>query len=175
MFMRLLSKRDTEMGKEEDTVPTPSKPCLLTISATFFAYCFLPASSLEPAENPAVSPQPPIAISSLVPFAKRPRISLMGANGVYSPGGLSMKRLLFAKAMIAQSTPVVISLPGRMVLCHLHRFWGSSWLAHHIQHISTSISICRDGELLGWVLRTDLNTRKIWRQPAGYRKAIWAL
>lgn len=77
------------------------------MAATFFAYRALVVLSFAPSKKPAVSPQPPIAIITLVSLEKRPRIVEIGSKGVNCGGESELKRLEFAKAMIACVIPWV--------------------------------------------------------------------
>ena len=83
------------------------------MAATFLAYVAQVLLSLAPAEKPDVSPQPPIAINTLVPARNRARNVFNGSNGVYVLPELKILEL--ANAMMACVTPCVRLVDGRLV------------------------------------------------------------
>ncbi|KAL2386972.1 hypothetical protein RJZ90_000278 [Blastomyces dermatitidis] len=70
---------------------------------------------LTPIENIMAITPTRTSNECLVTFENQPRISLMGAIVAYFRGALSMRRLLIAKVMLAQSMPTVWYLPSRAV------------------------------------------------------------
>lgn len=89
------------------------------MAATFFAYRSRDASSLAPSEKPAVSPQPPIAIMSLVSELKRLRMVSGDSNGVKDGGESELNSFEGANAIIAVSIPSVLFAPGNAVIWYL--------------------------------------------------------
>ena len=100
-------------------LPTPSKPFASSIAATFFAYRCRVELSFAPAEKPSSSPQPPIAIISLVSGLNRERILFGDSKGVNDAGESELNSLEGAKAMMAWSMYCVWFLPGKLEVWYL--------------------------------------------------------
>lgn len=71
------------------------------MEATFFANRSRVVSSFAPAENPSVSPHPPMATMSLVLGEKRLRMLSGDSNGWKEGGESELKSVVLAKAMMA--------------------------------------------------------------------------
>ena len=88
-------------------------------AATLAAYVFRDCSLAEPTPNPAVSPQPPIAMQTFVPSSNMARTWSSGMNGVYQLPETKMSDV--AKAVITCVTPAVTVLGGSTAVCHLFK------------------------------------------------------
>lgn len=119
MSVLVLERVDTRSLVNYD-LPTPSNPLASSMEATFFANRARLVSSFAPAEKPAVSPHPPMAIMSLVLGLKRLRMVSGDSNGWKEGGESELKILVGAKAMIAWSISCVWLVPGRSVVWYLY-------------------------------------------------------